>query len=54
MKLFITRIVLALEHFRQWLIAQTMFGFLNFLKLFPRRRRDPLCGLADAQTRATA
>ncbi|KQV81771.1 lipid A biosynthesis lauroyl acyltransferase [Rhizobium sp. Root1220] len=35
MKLFITRIVLALDHFRQWLIAQVVFGFLNFLKLFP-------------------
>ncbi|OCJ04385.1 lipid A biosynthesis lauroyl acyltransferase [Rhizobium sp. AC44/96] len=35
MKLFITRIVLNLEHFRQWLIAQGMFGFLSFLKLFP-------------------
>ncbi len=35
MKLFITRIVLKLQHFRQWLIAQVMFGFLNFLKLFP-------------------
>mgnify|MGYP000497595163 CR=1 FL=1 len=35
MKLFITRIVLKLEHFRQWLIAQLMFGFLNFLKIFP-------------------
>lgn len=35
MKLFITRIVLKLEHFRQWLIAQMMFGFLNFLKIFP-------------------
>lgn len=35
MKLFITRIVLALRRFRQWLIAQLAFGFLNFLKLFP-------------------
>ncbi|WP_454849758.1 lipid A biosynthesis lauroyl acyltransferase [Rhizobium binxianense] len=35
MKLFITRIVLALRHFQQWLVAQVMFGFLNFLKLFP-------------------
>ncbi len=35
MKLFITRIVLALRHFQQWLVAQLMFGFLNFLKLFP-------------------
>jgi len=34
-KLFITRIVLALMHFQQWLVAQVMFGFLNFLKLFP-------------------
>lgn len=35
MELFITRIVLKLDHFRQWLIAQVMFGFLNFLKIFP-------------------
>ncbi|MBN8951502.1 MULTISPECIES: lipid A biosynthesis lauroyl acyltransferase [unclassified Rhizobium] len=35
MKLFITRIVLALRNFRQWLVAQVIFGFLNFLKLFP-------------------
>ncbi|MBB2752412.1 UNVERIFIED_ORG: KDO2-lipid IV(A) lauroyltransferase [Rhizobium aethiopicum] len=35
MKLFITRIVLALRHFQQWLVAQVMFGFLNVLKLFP-------------------
>ncbi|MFK0330210.1 lipid A biosynthesis lauroyl acyltransferase [Rhizobium sp. NPDC090275] len=35
MELFITRIVLKLDHFRQWLIAQLMFGFLNFLKIFP-------------------
>lgn len=35
MRLVITRVVLALYHFRQWLIAQAAFGFLNFLKLFP-------------------
>ena len=35
MKLFITRIVLAVRNFRQWLVAQVIFGFLNFLKLFP-------------------
>jgi KDO2-lipid IV(A) lauroyltransferase len=35
LELFITRIVLKLDHFRQWLIAQVMFGFLNFLKVFP-------------------
>jgi KDO2-lipid IV(A) lauroyltransferase len=34
-KLFITRIVLALRNFQQWLVAQVIFGFLNFLKLFP-------------------
>lgn len=38
MKMFITRIVLALYHFRQWLIAQIAFGFLNLLKLFPADR----------------
>lgn len=35
MKILITRIVLALRHFQQWLVAQIAFGFLNFLKLFP-------------------
>ncbi|ARO30554.1 lipid A biosynthesis lauroyl acyltransferase [Rhizobium sp. L9] len=35
MKLFITRVVLALRNFQQWLVAQVMFGFLNVLKLFP-------------------
>lgn len=35
MKLIITRIVLALRSFQQWLVAQVMFGFLNVLKLFP-------------------
>ncbi|CDM57791.1 MULTISPECIES: lipid A biosynthesis lauroyl acyltransferase [Rhizobium] len=48
MKLFITRIVLALDHFRQWLIAQTMFGFLNVLKLFPA---DGAINFADWLTR---
>lgn len=38
MKMFITRIVLALYHFRQWLIAQVAFGSLNLLKLFPADR----------------
>lgn len=38
MKMFITRVVLALYHFRQWLIAQIAFGFLNLLKLFPADR----------------
>jgi KDO2-lipid IV(A) lauroyltransferase len=33
--MFITRIVLSLIHFRQWLIAQTIFGLMSFLKLFP-------------------
>lgn len=48
MKLFITRIVLKLEHFRQWLIAQLMFGFLNFLKIFPA---DGAIRFADWLTR---
>jgi KDO2-lipid IV(A) lauroyltransferase len=47
-KLFITRIVLKLEHFRQWLIAQLMFGFLNFLKIFPA---DGAIHFADWLTR---
>ncbi|MBB3590413.1 KDO2-lipid IV(A) lauroyltransferase [Rhizobium sp. BK529] len=48
MKLFITRIVLALRHFQQWLVAQLMFGFLNFLKLFPA---DGAMRFADWMTR---
>ena len=48
MKLFITRIVLALRHFQQWLVAQVMFGFLNFLKLLPA---DGAMRFADWLTR---
>ncbi|PKA42515.1 lipid A biosynthesis lauroyl acyltransferase [Rhizobium sullae] len=48
MKLFLTRIVLKLEHFRQWLIAQAAFGFMNFLKLFPA---DGAIRFADWLTR---
>ncbi|CAN7478776.1 lipid A biosynthesis lauroyl acyltransferase [Rhizobium sp. LjRoot30] len=35
MELFITRIVLKVRHFRQWLMAQLAFAFLNILKLLP-------------------
>ena len=38
MKMVITRIVLAVYHFRQWLIAQFAFGVLNLLKLLPADR----------------
>ena len=48
MKLFITLIVLALRRFQQWLVAQLMFGFLNFLKLFPA---DGAMRFADWMTR---
>lgn len=48
MKLFITRIVLSLMHFRQWLIAQVLFGFLNLLKLLPA---DGGIRFADRMTR---
>lgn len=48
MKLFITRIVLALRNFQQWLVAQVIFGFLNFLKLFPA---DAGINFADRLTR---
>jgi KDO2-lipid IV(A) lauroyltransferase len=47
-KLFITRIVLALRNFQQWLVAQVIFGFLNFLKLFPA---DAGINFADRLTR---
>ncbi|MEZ2127240.1 MULTISPECIES: lipid A biosynthesis lauroyl acyltransferase [unclassified Sinorhizobium] len=48
MKLVIARIVLSLMRFQQWLIAQMMFAFLNFLKLFPA---DSAIRLADGLTR---
>lgn len=44
MKMVITRIVLAVMHFRQWLVAQIAFGFLNLLKIFPA---DPAINFAD-------
>ncbi|MBP2461059.1 MULTISPECIES: lipid A biosynthesis lauroyl acyltransferase [unclassified Rhizobium] len=44
MKMVITRIVLSLIHFRQWLVAQLTFGLLNFLKIFPA---DPAIRFAD-------
>ncbi len=48
MKLLITRIVLALENFRQWLNATIAFGFLNMLKLLPA---DPAIHFADRLAR---
>ena len=33
--MIITRIVLALRNLSQWLVAQSAFGFLNLLKIFP-------------------
>ncbi len=44
MKLFVTRIVLALRHFQQWLVAQLAFGFLTVLKILPA---DPAINFAD-------
>ncbi|MGF0538289.1 lipid A biosynthesis lauroyl acyltransferase [Agrobacterium sp. ES01] len=44
MKLFVTRIVLALMRFRQWLVAQLAFGFLSMLKVLPA---DPAINFAD-------
>lgn len=35
MRRLITRAVLALRNFEQWLVAQLVFGLLNVLKLFP-------------------
>ncbi|MEY9163237.1 KDO2-lipid IV(A) lauroyltransferase [Sinorhizobium fredii] len=35
MRMLITRLVLAADRFRQWLIAQFVFLLLNILKLFP-------------------
>lgn len=44
MKMFLTRIVIALRNFQQWLVAQIAFGFLNLLKVFPA---DPAIRFAD-------
>lgn len=44
MKLFLTRIVLSLRRFQQWLVAQFAFGFLSLLKLLPA---DPAIEFAD-------
>ncbi|MGF9691588.1 lipid A biosynthesis lauroyl acyltransferase [Rhizobium sp. 0TCS1.26] len=44
MKMVITRIVLALRRFQQWLVAQVAFSFLNLLKLLPA---DPAIRFAD-------
>lgn len=54
MKLFITRIVLKLDHFRQWLIATFAFGLLNLLKIFPAdagiRAADRLARFVEPKT----
>ena len=47
--MFITRIVLALRNFRQWLIAQFAFACLNVLKIMPA---DTAINFADRLTRA--
>ena len=46
--MFVTRIVLALRRFQQWLVAQAAFGALNMLKLFPA---DPAMNFADRAAR---
>jgi KDO2-lipid IV(A) lauroyltransferase len=46
--MFLTRIALALLHFQQWLVAQSTFGLLNFLKIFPA---DPGIRFADRMAR---
>lgn len=48
MKMVITRIILALMHFRQWLVAQATFGLLNLLKVLPA---DPAIRFADRVAR---
>ncbi len=45
----ITRLVLGFRSFRQWLVAQLAFGFLNILKLLPA---DTAINFADRLTRA--
>ncbi len=46
--MFITRIVLALRNFRQWLIAQFAFACLNILKIMPA---DTAINFADGLVR---
>lgn len=48
MKMFITRVVLALENFRQWFNATLAFSVLNLLKLAPA---DPAIRFADQLAR---
>lgn len=48
MKMVITRIVLSLRNFQQWLVAQATFGLLNVLKLLPA---DPAIHFADRVAR---
>ncbi|MBN9031249.1 MAG: lipid A biosynthesis lauroyl acyltransferase [Rhizobiales bacterium 63-7] len=49
MRMVITRLVLGFRSFRQWLVAQLAFGFLNILKLLPA---DTAINFADRLTRA--
>nr|WP_284739434.1 lipid A biosynthesis lauroyl acyltransferase [Rhizobium sp. CG5] len=42
--MILTRLVLALRRFQQWLVAQLIFGFLSVLKLLPA---DPAIRFAD-------
>ncbi len=46
--MFITRIVIALRNFQQWLVAQVAFGILNLFKVFPA---DPAIRFADRMAR---
>ena len=46
--MLLTRIVLRLRHFQQWLVAQAAFAVLNILKLFPA---DPAMNFADRAAR---
>lgn len=48
MKLFVTRIVLALRRFQQWLVAQLAFALLTLLKVLPA---DPAIRFADRAMR---
>ncbi len=48
MKMVITRIVLALRNFQQWLVAQVIFGLLTVLKILPA---DPAIRFADRVAR---
>src|SRR5690606_21197906 len=48
LKMLLTRFVIGLRRFQQWLVAQLAFGVLNALKILPA---DPALNFADRAAR---